>query len=230
MVCSLTNDGKSQSIVAVEQKLKLRESRAMSSSSVSEAHLRQAQLQDSGERSSSTGSSLGSCSPPLPATVGQSGPSPRPPWLHEFHTAAAAAAATSPHVLQFLSAAGAGGMLGSQPLAALHSMAERSHHQQQTGSGQGPHSHMQMAQSGHQLAQHQGQGSPTGSGKHSPATSITSVGSNPHGIDSILSRPAATHLPAPGVHALPPAPHPQQLSTPRYTMHAGFTSSTGRFP
>ncbi|XP_014467856.1 PREDICTED: homeobox protein Nkx-6.1 [Dinoponera quadriceps] len=209
------------------------------SSSLSDAHRRNNNHLE-GDRSSSAGSSLGSCSPP-PATS-HSPPPPRPPWLHDFHAAAA------PHVLQFLnlSAAG-GGMLGSQPLAALHSMAERSHQQQQ----QQQHQHQQQQPPPHQ--QHhpshqqqqgiqlpritvplstitQGQSSPTGSGKHSPATSITSVGSNPHGIDTILSRPAAAHpqAPVPPSHAaLPPTPHPQHMAAPRYAMHAGFTASSG---
>ncbi|XP_046624155.1 homeobox protein Nkx-6.2 [Neodiprion virginianus] len=187
-------------------------------SSLSDAHRRGASHLD-GDRSSSAGSSLGSCSPPPPSS--HSPPPPRPPWLHDFHAAA------SPHVLQFLnlSAAG-GGMLGSQPLAALHSMAERSHQQQ--------HHQQQSIQlsgvSAAQLANHpQGQASPTGSGKQSPATSITSVGSNPHGIDTILSRPAATHpqVPVSTSHGLPPAPHPQPLAAPRYAMHTGFTASSG---
>lgn len=189
-------------------------------SSLSDAHRRGGSHLD-GDRSSSAGSSLGSCSPPPPST--HSPPPPRPPWLHDFHAAA------SPHVLQFLnlSAAG-GGMLASQPLAALHSMAERSHQQQQ-------HHQQQSLQlsgvSAAQLANHpQGQPSPTGSGKQSPATSITSVGSNPHGIDTILSRPAATHpqVPVSASHGLPPAPHPQTLAAPRYAMHTGFTASAGR--
>ncbi|KOX75817.1 Homeobox protein Nkx-6.1 [Melipona quadrifasciata] len=131
-------------------------------SSLSDAHRRNSHLE--GDRSSSAGSSLGSCSPP-PASS-HSPPPPRPPWLHDFHAAAA------------------------------------------------PH----------------GQTSPTGSGKHSPATSITSVGSNPHGIDTILSRPAATHPQAPvsAAHAaLQPTPHPQHMTAPRYGMHAGFTASSG---
>ncbi|KAK0167158.1 hypothetical protein PV327_004592 [Microctonus hyperodae] len=211
-------------------------------SSLSDSHRRNNGHLDAGDRSSSAGSSMGSCSPPPAST--HSPPPPRPPWLHDFH------AATSPHVLQFLnlSAAG-GGMLGNQPLAALHSMAERSHHQQQ----QLQHQAQQQQQQHHQQQQHQqqqlqrqqqqqsvhlsggplstppqGQPSPTGSGKHSPATSVTSVGSNPHGIDNILSRPAATHpqVPVSATHALPPT-HPQHLTAPRYAMHAGFTASTG---
>lgn len=206
--------------------------RAIEMSALSDAHRRSSNNNShmEGDRSSSAGSSLGSCSPPPPTS--HSPPAPRAPWLHEF------AAATPPHVLQFfnLSAAG-GGMLGSQPLAALHSMAERTqqhqqqqhHHQQQqnlqlAGMHQG-----QLA--GHQQQQ-QGQSSPTGSGKQSPATSITSVGSNPHGIDTILSRPAAAHQAQTPVttttpHGLPPAPHPQHLTAPRYAMHAGFTASSG---
>ncbi|KAK0093090.1 hypothetical protein PV326_014318 [Microctonus aethiopoides] len=210
-------------------------------SSLSDSHRRNNGHLDAGDRSSSAGSSMGSCSPP-PASS-HSPPPPRPPWLHDFH------AATSPHVLQFLnlSAAG-GGMLGNQPLAALHSMAERSHHQQQ----QLQHQAQQQQQQHHQQQQQQhqqqlqrqqqsvhlsggplstppqGQPSPTGSGKHSPATSVTSVGSNPHGIDNILSRPAATHpqVPVSATHALPPT-HPQHLTAPRYAMHAGFTATTG---
>ncbi|XP_033212169.1 homeobox protein Nkx-6.2-like [Belonocnema kinseyi] len=184
-------------------------------SSLSDAHRRNSHLD--GDHSSSPGSSLGSCSPP--PTSSHSPPPPRPPWLHDFHAAA------SPHVLQFLnlSAAG-GGMLGSQPLAALHSMAERSHHQQQQHAG------IQLSGVSAQLqTQSQGQTSPTGSGKHSPATSITSVGSNPHGIDTILSRPVATHhqVPVSSSHGLPATPHSQHLTTPRYAMHTGFTASTG---
>jgi len=236
------------------------------SSSLSDAHRRNNNHHlDQGDRSSSAGSSLGSCSPP-PASS-HSPPPPRPPWLHDFHAAAA------PHVLQFLnlSAAG-GGMLGSQPLAALHSMAERSHHhQQQQQQQQQQHQqqqHQQQQQQQHQQQQQQqqqshqqqhhpshqqqqggiqlpritvpplstitqGQSSPTGSGKHSPATSITSVGSNPHGIDTILSRPTATvhpQAPVPPSHAgLPPAPHPQHMAAPRYAMHAGFTASSGAY-
>ncbi|XP_034938094.1 homeobox protein Nkx-6.2 [Chelonus insularis] len=197
-------------------------------SSLSDAHRRNGHL-DAGDRSSSAGSSLGSCSPP-PASS-HSPPPPRPPWLHDFHAAA------SPHVLQFLnlSAAG-GGMLGNQPLAALHSMAERSHHhQQQLQHQQHQHQQLQRQQtinlSGGPLSTPpQGQPSPTGSGKHSPATSVTSVGSNPHGIDNILSRPAATHpqVPVSAPHALAPTPtHPQHLTAPRYGMHAGFTASAG---
>ncbi|KAL6429090.1 hypothetical protein ACFW04_008106 [Cataglyphis niger] len=224
------------------------------SSSLSDAHRRNNNHHlDQGDRSSSAGSSLGSCSPP-PASS-HSPPPPRPPWLHDFPAAA-------PHVLQFLnlSAAG-GGMLGSQPLAALHSMAERSHHQQQQQQQhqqqqqqhqqhqqpQQQQSHQQQHHTSHQQQQGgiqlsritvpplstitQGQSSPTGSGKHSPATSITSVGSNPHGIDTILSRPTATVHPqatVPASHgALPPAPHPQHMAAPRYAMHAGFTASSG---
>ena len=144
-------------------------------------------------------------------------------------------------------------MLGSQPLAALHSMAERSHHQQQQAHAQQlqqqqQQQHQQQQQAAHNLTgisssggggsigstQPQGQSSPTGSGKHSPATSITSVGSNPHGIDNILSRPVAaplnSHAQVPvsaATHGLPPAPHPQHLTAPRYAMHAGFTASAG---
>ncbi|XP_012141267.1 HGTX homeodomain transcription factor [Megachile rotundata] len=204
-------------------------------SSLSDAHRRNSHLE--GDRSSSAGSSLGSCSPP-PASS-HSPPPPRPPWLHDFHAAAA------PHVLQFLNLSAAGGsMLASQPLAALHSMAERSHsqqhqqHQQQQQQQQQQTHHQQQQQSGLQLPRisvplstiTQGQSSPTGSGKHSPATSITSVGSNPHGIDTILSRPAATHPQAPvsATHAaLQPTPHPQHMTAPRYGMHAGFTASSG---
>ncbi|KAG6803240.1 homeobox protein Nkx-6.1 [Apis mellifera caucasica] len=217
-------------------------------SSLSDAHRRNSHLE--GDRSSSAGSSLGSCSPP-PASS-HSPPPPRPPWLHDFHAAAA------PHVLQFLNLSAAGGsMLASQPLAALHSMAERSHHQQHQQHQQ--HQHQQQQQQQQQAHHHhhhqqqqqqqqtaggiqlprisvplstitQGQASPTGSGKHSPATSITSVGSNPHGIDTILSRPAATHPQAPvsATHAaLQPTPHPQHMTAPRYGMHAGFTASSG---
>ncbi|XP_070523209.1 homeobox protein Nkx-6.1 [Cardiocondyla obscurior] len=220
-------------------------------SSLSDAHRRNNNHHlDQGDRSSSAGSSLGSCSPP-PASS-HSPPPPRPPWLHDFHAAAA------PHVLQFLnlSAAG-GGMLGSQPLAALHSMAERSHQHQQQQQQQQQHQQQQQQQPQQQQShqQHhpphqqqqggiqlpritvplstitQGQSSPTGSGKHSPATSITSVGSNPHGIDTILSRPTATVHPqttVPPSHAtLPPTPHPQHMAAPRYAMHAGFTASSG---
>ncbi|CAL7938991.1 unnamed protein product [Xylocopa violacea] len=203
-------------------------------SSLSDAHRRNSHLE--GDRSSSAGSSLGSCSPP-PAS--SHSPPPRPPWLHDFHAAAA------PHVLQFLNLSAAGGsMLASQPLAALHSMAERSHHQQhqqqhqQQQQQQQPHHHQQQQTAGIQLPRinvplstiTQGQASPTGSGKHSPATSITSVGSNPHGIDTILSRPAATHPQAPvsAAHAaLQPTPHPQHMTASRYGMHAGFTASSG---
>ncbi|KAF7994908.1 hypothetical protein HCN44_004380 [Aphidius gifuensis] len=214
-------------------------------SSLSDAHRRNGHI-DSGDRSSSAGSSLGSCSPP-PASS-HSPPPPRPPWLHDFHAAA------SPHVLQFLNlSAGAGGMLGSQPLAALHSMAERSHHHQQQqqqlhhqqqqqaqAQAQQQQQQQQQLQRQQQAAVHlqsgqistppQGQSSPTGSGKHSPATSITSVGSNPHGIDTILSRPAATHpqVPVTAAHALSSTPtHPSHLTAPRYAMHAGFTGSAG---
>ena len=219
-------------------------------SSLSDAHRRNSHLE--GDRSSSAGSSLGSCSPP-PASS-HSPPPPRPPWLHDFHAAAA------PHVLQFLNLSAAGGsMLASQPLAALHSMAERSHHQQHQQHQQ--HQHQQQQQQQQQAHHHhhhqqqqqqqqtagsiqlprisvplstitQGQASPTGSGKHSPATSITSVGSNPHGIDTILSRPAATHPQAPvsATHAaLQPTPHPQHMTAPRYGMHAGFTASSGSY-
>lgn len=215
-------------------------------SSLSDAHRRNGHI-DSGDRSSSAGSSLGSCSPP-PASS-HSPPPPRPPWLHDFHAAA------SPHVLQFLNlSAGAGGMLGSQPLAALHSMAERSHHHQQQqqqqlhhqqqqaqAQAQAQQQQQQQLQRQQQAAVHlqsgqistppQGQSSPTGSGKHSPATSITSVGSNPHGIDTILSRPAATHpqIPVTAAHALSSTPtHPSHLTAPRYAMHAGFTGSAGK--
>ncbi|XP_017892195.1 homeobox protein Nkx-6.2-like isoform X1 [Ceratina calcarata] len=207
-------------------------------SSLSDAHRRNSHLE--GDRSSSAGSSLGSCSPP--PTSSHSPPPPRPPWLHDFHAAAA------PHVLQFLNLSAAGGsMLASQPLAALHSMAERSHHQQQQQQQQ---QHQQQQQQQQQQQAHhqqqqgiqlprisvplstitQGQSSPTGSGKHSPATSITSVGNNPHGIDTILSRPAATHPQAPvsATHAaLQPTPHPQHMTASRYGMHAGFTASSG---
>ncbi|XP_063987816.1 homeobox protein Nkx-6.2 [Diachasmimorpha longicaudata] len=195
-----------------------------SMSSLSDSHRRNGHI-DAGDRSSSAGSSLGSCSPP-PASS-HSPPPPRPPWLHDFHAAA------SPHVLQFLNlSAGAGGMLGSQPLAALHSMAERSHQQNQhLQVQQGLQRQQQMHLPGGTVSTPpQGQSSPTGSGKHSPATSITSVGSNPHGIDNILSRPAAAHPQAPvsAAHALAPAStHPQHLTAPRYAMHAGFTASTG---
>ncbi|XP_026675326.1 homeobox protein Nkx-6.2-like isoform X2 [Ceratina calcarata] len=206
-------------------------------SSLSDAHRRNSHLE--GDRSSSAGSSLGSCSPP--PTSSHSPPPPRPPWLHDFHAAAA------PHVLQFLNLSAAGGsMLASQPLAALHSMAERSHHQQQQQQQQ---QHQQQQQQQQQQQAHhqqqqgiqlprisvplstitQGQSSPTGSGKHSPATSITSVGNNPHGIDTILSRPAATHPQAPvsATHAaLQPTPHPQHMTASRYGMHAGFTASS----
>ncbi|XP_017790201.1 PREDICTED: homeobox protein Nkx-6.2-like [Habropoda laboriosa] len=205
--------------------------------SLSDAHRRNSHLE--GDRSSSAGSSLGSCSPP-PASS-HSPPPPRPPWLHDFHAAAA------PHVLQFLNLSAAGGSMlaASQPLAALHSMAERSHHQQhqqhqqQQQQQQSLNHHQQQQQPGGiQLPRinvplstiTQGQASPTGSGKHSPATSITSVGSNPHGIDTILSRPAATHPQAPvsATHAaLQPTPHPQHMTAPRYGMHAGFTASSG---
>ncbi|XP_043484049.1 homeobox protein Nkx-6.2-like [Leptopilina heterotoma] len=180
-------------------------------SSLSDAHRRNSSHMD-GDRSSSAGSSLGSCSPPPPSS--HSPPPSRPPWLHDFHAAA------SPHVLQFLnlSAAG-GGMLNNQPLAALHSMAERSHHQQQ-------HAGIQITGVS---GQSQDQTSPTESGKHSPANSITSVGSNPHGIDTILSRPTATHsqnsVPTP--QGLSTTPHPPHLAAPRYAMHTGFTTSTG---
>lgn len=206
-------------------------------SSLSETHRRNGHI-DAGERSSSAGSSLGSCSPP-PASS-HSPPPPRPPWLHDFHAAA------SPHVLQFLNlSAGAGGMLGSQPLAALHSMAERSHHQQQQHQLHQQHQQHQAQQQQLQRQQSaghlpvgpissppQGQSSPTGSGKHSPATSVTSVGSNPHGIDTILSRPTATHpqVPVSAAHTLSSTPtHPQHLTAPRYAMHAGFTASAGKF-
>ena len=97
-----------------------------------------------------------------------------------------------------------------------------SHQQQQQ------HQHQQHQQQQHQSMQ--GQSSPTGSGKHSPATSITSVGSNPHGIDTILSRPAATHpsAAAQAQHAMAASPHAQHLPpAPRYAMHAGFAASTG---
>ncbi|XP_043250624.1 homeobox protein Nkx-6.2-like [Colletes gigas] len=240
MVCSLTNNnnnGKScnesgepcpdlQSRSSPDAQL------GENMSSLSDAHRRNSHLE--GDRSSSAGSSLGSCSPP-PASS-HSPPPARPPWLHDFHAAAA------PHVLQFLNLSAAGGsMLASQPLAALHSMAERSHHQQhQQHQQQQQQQHQQQQQppTGMQLPRisvplstiTQGQSSPTGSGKHSPATSITSVGSNPHGIDSILSRPAATHPQAPvsATHAaLQPTPHPQHMTTPRYAMHAGFTASSG---
>ncbi|XP_076625370.1 HGTX homeodomain transcription factor [Colletes latitarsis] len=240
MVCSLTNNnnnGKScnesgepcpdlQSRSSPDAQL------GENMSSLSDAHRRNSHLE--GDRSSSAGSSLGSCSPP--PTSSHSPPPARPPWLHDFHAAAA------PHVLQFLNLSAAGGsMLASQPLAALHSMAERSHHQQhQQHQQQQQQQHQQQQQppTGMQLPRisvplstiTQGQSSPTGSGKHSPATSITSVGSNPHGIDSILSRPAATHPQAPvsATHAaLQPTPHPQHMTTPRYAMHAGFTASSG---
>ncbi|XP_015592229.1 homeobox protein Nkx-6.2 [Cephus cinctus] len=218
MVCSLTKNCEGESAALVGQENARSEHPEIvdgaTMSSLSDAH-RRSHLE--GERSSSAGSSLGSCSPPPPSS--HSPPPPRPPWLHDFHAAA------SPHVLQFLnlSAAG-GGMLGSQPLAALHSMAERSHQQQQQQQS------LQLSGITGQIGnQPQGQASPTGSGKHSPATSITSVGSNPHGIDTILSRPAATHPQAPvsASHGLPPAPHPQPLTAPRYAMHAGFTASSG---
>ncbi|XP_031832265.2 HGTX homeodomain transcription factor [Nomia melanderi] len=253
MVCSLTStNGNNNASTSNSQKNSKRacdgepcaelrstpEPQAENMSSLSDAHRRNSHLE--GDRSSSAGSSLGSCSPP-PASS-HSPPPARPPWLHDFHAAAA------PHVLQFLNLSAAGGsMLASQPLAALHSMAERSHHQQH----QQQH-HQQQQQQHHQPAHHQqqpqpagiqlprisvplstitqGQSSPTGSGKHSPATSITSVGSNPHGIDSILSRPGATHPQAPvsATHAaLQPSPHPQHMTTPRYAMHAGFTASSG---
>lgn len=224
MVCSLTKTcGESADVCAdlrIRSGINVGVDTQSDMSSLSDAHRRSTSHLD-GDRSSSAGSSLGSCSPP-PASS-HSPPPPRPPWLHDFHAAA------SPHVLQFLnlSAAG-GGMLGSQPLAALHSMAERSHQQQ--------HHQQQSLQlsgvSAAQLAnQPQGQPSPTGSGKQSPATSITSVGSNPHGIDTILSRPAAAHpqVPVSTSHGLPPAPHPQPLSAPRYSMHTGFTASSGTF-
>ncbi|CAD6237474.1 GSCOCG00002331001-RA-CDS [Cotesia congregata] len=194
-------------------------------SSLSDAHRRNGHLD--GDRSSSAGSSLGSCSPP-PASS-HSPPPPRPPWLHDFHAAA------SPHVLQFLNLSGGGMLAASQPLAALHSMAERSHqHQQQQQQLQQQHA-AQLQRQSIGLGQinstpPQGQASPTGSGKHSPATSVTSVGSNPHGIDNILSRPAATHpqVPSSAAHALASTPsHPQHLAAPRYGMHAGFTASAG---
>ncbi|KAJ8682075.1 hypothetical protein QAD02_017867 [Eretmocerus hayati] len=140
-------------------------------------------------------------------------PVPRPPWLHD--------AFASPHVLQFLNlnaAAAANSMLAaSQPLAALHSMAERSQQQQQQ--------------------QQQQQGSPTGSGKHSPATSITSVGSNPHGIDTILSRPPPQQQQGQqggGGGSLTSSGTAQQQqqqvvaavqANPRYAMHAGFAAA-----
>ena len=223
MVCSLTNDKSCCDRGEVDLHLRSGTDINDSMSSLSDPHRRNSHLD--GDRSSSAGSSLGSCSPPPPSS--HSPPPPRPPWLHDFHAAA------SPHVLQFLnlSAAG-GGMLGSQPLAALHSMAERSHHQQQQHQQQQQQQHagIQLSGvSGQLQTQSQGQTSPTGSGKHSPATSITSVGSNPHGIDTILSRPAATHpqVPVSTSHALPAAPHPHHLAAPRYAMHAGFTASTG---
>lgn len=224
MVCSLTTD--TSCCDRSEVDLHSRSSAVSAAdinenmSSLSDAHRRNSHLD--GDHSSSAGSSLGSCSPPPPSS--HSPPPPRPPWLHDFHAAA------SPHVLQFLnlSAAG-GGMLGSQPLAALHSMAERSHHQQQQ---QQQHAGIQLSGvSGQLQTQSQGQTSPTGSGKHSPATSITSVGSNPHGIDTILSRPVATHhqVPVSSSHGLPATPHHQHLTAPRYAMHAGFTASTGLY-
>ncbi|KAG8039776.1 hypothetical protein G9C98_000505 [Cotesia typhae] len=195
-------------------------------SSLSDAHRRNGHID--GDRSSSAGSSLGSCSPP-PASS-HSPPPPRPPWLHDFHAAA------SPHVLQFLNLSGGGMLAASQPLAALHSMAERSHqHQQQQQQLQQQQHAAQLQRQSIGLGQinstpPQGQASPTGSGKHSPATSVTSVGSNPHGIDNILSRPAATHpqVPSSAAHALASTPsHPQHLAAPRYGMHAGFTASAG---
>lgn len=249
MVCSLTNNnnnntsGKSCTDTEPCTDLQSRSSPEAqpgeNMSSLSDAHRRNSHLE--GDRSSSAGSSLGSCSPP-PASS-HSPPPPRPPWLHDFHAAAA------PHVLQFLNLSAAGGsMLASQPLAALHSMAERSHHQQHQQHQQ-QQQQQQQQQVHHQQQQQaagihlprisvplstitQGQASPTGSGKHSPATSITSVGSNPHGIDTILSRPAATHPQAPvsATHAaLQPTPHPQHMTAPRYGMHAGFTASSGEY-
>lgn len=242
MVCSLTNNNNNSKscndtgeTCSDSQSRSSPEAGAQSGenmSSLSDAHRRNSHLE--GDRSSSAGSSLGSCSPP-PAT--SHSPPPRPPWIHDFHAA--------PHVLQFLNLSAAGGsMLASQPLAALHSMAERSHqqqhHQHQQQQQQQQQHHQQQQQTGIQLPRisvplstiTQGQSSPTGSGKHSPATSITSVGSNPHGIDSILSRPAATHPQAPvsATHAtLQPTPHPQHMTTPRYAMHAGFTASSGSY-
>lgn len=77
-------------------------------------------------------------------------------------------------------------VLGSPPLAALHSMAEMRH----SGAGSPGSGKASPAGSSHTSASTGSQGAGGGSSGGTTAGHHSSTASNPHGIDHILSRPA----------------------------------------